>query len=168
MLTGRELVDRSHRLRNAIAARVDREHAPGLVTVLGTMEDEKFEAVGSKESPSRGPMTSDTIFRIASLTKSFVAATAMSLVESGTIELDQPIERYLPELADRRVLKTTDGPLDDTVPANRSITVRDLLTCRMGFGILCGVRQGSMQRRGPIVRANCPHDCPCDPPNSAS
>jgi len=48
----------------------------------------------------------------------------------------EPIERWLPELADRRVLKRIDGPLDDTVPEHRAITLRDLLTFRQGFGLI--------------------------------
>ena len=60
----------------------------------------------------------------------------MILVEECKLRLDEPVDRLLPELADRKVLKRLDGPLDDTVPANRPITVRDLLTFRMGFGIV--------------------------------
>ena len=81
-------------------------------------------------------MRRDTIFRIASMTKPITAAAAMILVEECKLRLDEPVDRLLPELADRQVLKRLDGPLDDTVPANRPITVRDLLTFRMGFGML--------------------------------
>ena len=61
----------------------------------------------------------------------------MILVEECRLRLDDPVERLLPELADRRVLSSLDAPLDDTVPAQRPITVRDLLTFRLGFGVLC-------------------------------
>ncbi len=60
----------------------------------------------------------------------------MILVEECNLRLDEPVDRLLPELAGRKVLKRLEGPLDDTVPANRPITVRDLLTFRMGFGIV--------------------------------
>jgi len=60
----------------------------------------------------------------------------MMLVEDGTLKLDDPVDEYLPELANRRVLTRVDGPLDDTVPASRPITVDDLLTLRLGFGTL--------------------------------
>ena len=80
------------------------------------------------------PMRRDTIFRISSMTKPIIAVATMILVEECRLRLDEPVERWLPELADRQVLKRLDGPLDDTVPANRPITVRDLLTFRMGFG----------------------------------
>src|SRR5947207_1383760 len=80
------------------------------------------------------PMRRDTIFRISSMTKPITAAATMILVEECKVRLDEPVDRWLPELAERKVLKRLDGPLDDTVPANRPITVRDLLTFRMGFG----------------------------------
>ncbi|GIJ45040.1 serine hydrolase [Virgisporangium aliadipatigenens] len=83
-----------------------------------------------------GPMRRETPFRIASLTKPLLAAVAMTLVEDGTIALDDPVERWLPELADRRVLTRVDGPLEETVPARRSVTVEDLLTFRMGHGLI--------------------------------
>ncbi len=81
-------------------------------------------------------MRRDTIFRIASMTKPITAVATMILVEECRLRLDEPVDRLLPELADRKVLKRLDGPLDDTVPANRGITVRDLLTLRMGFGFI--------------------------------
>jgi CubicO group peptidase (beta-lactamase class C family) len=79
-------------------------------------------------------MRRDTIFRVASLTKPVTAAAAMILVEECKLRLDDPVDRWLPELADRKVLKRIDGPLDDTVPAKRAITLRDLLTFRLGLG----------------------------------
>jgi CubicO group peptidase (beta-lactamase class C family) len=79
-------------------------------------------------------MQRDTIFRIASMTKPITAAAAMILVEESRLRLDERVDRLLPELADRKVLRRLDAPLDDTVPARRPITVRDLLTFRMGFG----------------------------------
>ena len=62
-------------------------------------------------------MRRDTIFRIASMTKPITAAAAMILVEECKLRLDEPVDRLLPELANRKVLKRLDGPLDDTVPA---------------------------------------------------
>jgi CubicO group peptidase (beta-lactamase class C family) len=79
-------------------------------------------------------MERDTIFRIASITKPITAVAAMILVEECKLRLDESIEPWLPELTNRRVLKSVASELDDTVPALRAITVRDLLTSRMGFG----------------------------------
>jgi CubicO group peptidase (beta-lactamase class C family) len=79
-------------------------------------------------------MKRDAIFRIASITKPVTAVAAMILVEECKLRLDESIEPWLPELANRRVLKSISSQLDDTVPSLRAITVRDLLTYRMGFG----------------------------------
>jgi CubicO group peptidase (beta-lactamase class C family) len=81
-------------------------------------------------------MRRETIFRITSMTKPVLASAAMMLVDDGALALGDPVDKWLPELAERKVLKRIDGPLDDTVPANRPITVEDLLTFRMGFGMI--------------------------------
>ena len=82
------------------------------------------------------PMGRDTIFRIASMTKALTATAVMILIEEGKLALDSSAERWLPEIANRRVLRRIDGPLDDTVAAHRAITVRDLLAFTLGFGLL--------------------------------
>jgi CubicO group peptidase (beta-lactamase class C family) len=81
-------------------------------------------------------MRRDTPFRIASMTKPILAAATMSLVEDDLLDIEEPVQRLLPELADRRVLRGYDAELDDTVPAHRPITVDDLLTFRLGFGTI--------------------------------
>ena len=82
------------------------------------------------------PLQGDAIFRIASITKPIAAAGAMALVDDGVLSLGDPVERFLPELANQHVLRSLERALDDTVPAERSITVEDLLTFRLGFGSL--------------------------------
>jgi CubicO group peptidase (beta-lactamase class C family) len=72
------------------------------------------------------------------MTKPVTAVAAMILVEECRLRLDDAVDGLLPELADRTVLKRLDGPLGETVPAERAITVRDLLTFRMGFGMVMG------------------------------
>ena len=81
-------------------------------------------------------MQRDTIFRIASMTKPITAVAAMILVEECMLRLDDPVDRLLPELANRQVLRSLESELDDTVPANRPITLRDLLTFRLGIGLI--------------------------------
>jgi CubicO group peptidase (beta-lactamase class C family) len=127
-------VDRTHEV---MAGYVERGEVSGLVTLVPRRGEVRADAVGAK-AVGGDPMRRDTIFRISSLTKPIAAAAAMVLVEDGRLRLDEPVDRLLPELADRRVLKRLDGPLDDTVPANRSITLRDLLSLRMGFGFVLG------------------------------
>ncbi len=127
---------RLQRMRHVMAGYVERGEIPGIVTLLSRRGQVVVDAIGVKEIGGDEPIRRDTIFRIASLTKPITAAATMILVEECKLRLDDPVDRWLPELADRQVLKRLDGPLDETVPANRPITVRDLLTFRMGFGVL--------------------------------
>src|SRR6266536_3379513 len=122
------------RLHDLLAGYVERGEVPGAVIVISRRGETHVDAIGTKATDGAEPMRRDTIFRITSMTKPVAAAAAMILVEEGELGLDAPVDRLLPELADRKVLKRLDGPLEDTVPANRAITVRDLLTFRMGFG----------------------------------
>jgi len=91
-------------------------------------------AFGWRDLASGQPMRADSIFDIASMTKPMLAALALMLVEEGVLGLDAPVQRWLPELADRRVLRRLESELDDTVPAWRPITLEDLLTLRLGIG----------------------------------
>jgi CubicO group peptidase (beta-lactamase class C family) len=80
------------------------------------------------------PVRRDSIFRISSMTKPVTAVAALVLVEECRLRLDDPVDEHLPELADRRVLANPEGPIDDTVAADRPITVRDVLTFTLGLG----------------------------------
>jgi CubicO group peptidase (beta-lactamase class C family) len=122
------------RLHDRLAAQVERRTVPGLAALVARGADVHVEVLGTPALDDPAPLRRDAIFRIASLTKPIAAAGAMALVDDGVLSLDDAIERYLPELADRRVLRSLEGPLDDTLPAVRSITVEDLLTFRLGFG----------------------------------
>lgn len=139
----------SERLREVLARHVENGEVPGLVCLVSRGGNVQVEALGSKTiDGAREPMRRDTLFRIASMTKPVTVAAALILVEEGKLRLDDPVNGLLPELASRRVLRRVDGPLDDTVPAARAITLRDLLTFRMGFGIIWGPPNGT-----PIQRA---------------
>ncbi|HEU4616929.1 MAG TPA: serine hydrolase domain-containing protein [Gammaproteobacteria bacterium] len=122
------------RMHAVLAGHVERGDLPGLVALVGRGEEVHVETLGNLDFGRSAPMRRDSIFRIASLTKPITAAAAMILVEECKLRLDESIEPWLPELANRRVLRSLSSPLDDTVPARRAITVRDLLTYRMGFG----------------------------------
>lgn len=126
------------RMHEVMAGHVARGLAPGLVTLIARRGEIHVDVIGNKATGERDPMRRDTLFRITSMTKPITAAAAMILVEECKLRLDEPVDRFLPELADRRVLKRVDGPLDDTVPAQRPITLRDLLTFRAGYGFVWG------------------------------
>jgi CubicO group peptidase (beta-lactamase class C family) len=124
------------RLREVLRWHVEEGGVPGLVALVSRHEEAHVEVMGVTELGGQGVMRQDTLFRISSMTKPITAVAALILVEECKLRLDDAIDRWLPELAERRVLRRLDGPLDDTVPAKRSISVRDLLTFRMGFGQL--------------------------------
>ncbi|MFA6312817.1 MAG: serine hydrolase domain-containing protein [Sterolibacterium sp.] len=125
---------RLERLHSVLSGYVERREMPGLVALVSRHDDVHVETLGTLSFEHPAPMRRDAIFRIASLTKPVTAVAAMILVEECKLRLDDSIEPWLPELAQRRVLKSLASPLDDTLPARRAITVRDLLTFRMGFG----------------------------------
>jgi CubicO group peptidase (beta-lactamase class C family) len=134
MSTGGLSEARLARMEDVMAGHVDRGVVPGVATLLSRRGEVQVDAIGTKAFGDSDPMRRDTIFRVASVTKPIVAAAAMILVEECTLRLDEPVDQWLPELADRRVLRAIDSPLDDTLPANRPITLRDLLTFRLGIG----------------------------------
>ncbi|OZV80882.1 serine hydrolase [Micromonospora echinospora] len=127
------------RLRSLLERHVESGFVPGVVAVLARKGEVHIEATGNLafEGPgARTPMASDTICRLGSMTKPVVAACAMTLVEDCTLRLDDPVDDFLPELADMTVLADPDGPLEDTVAAERPITLRDLLTYTLGTGMV--------------------------------
>jgi CubicO group peptidase (beta-lactamase class C family) len=115
---------------------VDAGQAPGAVWLVARGDDVHVGTAGTFGAGGAGaPMARDTIFRIASMSKPIGATAMMMLVEEGKVTLEEPVDRLLPELADRRVLTSLDAPLDSVVPAERPILVRDLLDFTLGFGL---------------------------------
>jgi CubicO group peptidase (beta-lactamase class C family) len=114
------------RMRDVLDGHVRRGAAPGAIALVSRG--------GQTHVEKAGDAAPDTIFRISSMSKPVIAVAAMILVEECVLRLDDPVDDYLPELASRRVLTRLDAPLDSTVPANRPITVRDLLTFTLGLG----------------------------------
>ncbi|MEU6427017.1 serine hydrolase domain-containing protein [Microbispora sp. NPDC046973] len=123
------------RLREVLTRYVESGRIPGLVALVGRGGQTHVEAIGTMRHDGGAPMRRDTIFRMASTSKPVSVAAAMVLLDECRLRLDDQVEPWLPELAGRRVLKRIDGPLDDTVPARRPITVRDVLTSTFGLGM---------------------------------
>jgi len=122
-------------LREVARRHVRDDLVPGLVYLVACGEQVHAEALGTL-SVGGAPVVRDSLFRIASTTKPITAAATLALAGEGLLDLDAPVDDLLPELAGRRVLTRMDGPLDDTVPARRPITTRDLLTFTFGFGMV--------------------------------
>jgi CubicO group peptidase (beta-lactamase class C family) len=126
------------RIDEIVASAVEQGQVPGVVAAVA--RDGAVHVVTAGSMAVGGtPMRRDTLFRIASITKPMTAAAVLSFADDGLLDLEEPAQRLLPELADRTVLRRPDGPLEDTVPAQRPITVRELLTFTWGFGM-----QGAM------------------------
>ncbi|MFE4918740.1 serine hydrolase domain-containing protein [Streptomyces sp. NPDC056661] len=121
-------------LHEILDAHVSKGPVPGAVGLVVKGDRTEVRAAGSVDVEGTAPMARDSVFRIASMTKPIVAAAVMMLVEEGRIALDEPVGRWLPELASPKVLRAPSGPLDDVIPATRPITVFDLLTFRAGYG----------------------------------
>jgi CubicO group peptidase (beta-lactamase class C family) len=122
------------KLRDILEANVGTGPVPGAVGLVARDGRVEVQAVGCADVQGSAPMARDSIFRIASITKPITAAAVLMLVEDGRIALDDPVRRWLPELASLVVVRTAAAPVDDVVAAARPITVADLLTFRAGYG----------------------------------
>src|SRR5918993_2324985 len=144
------------RMHAALARHVSGGRVPGLVALVHQRGSEHVETIGTMGFGTEMPMRRDAVFRLASTTKPITAAGAMILVEECRIRLDDPVDEWLPELKDRRVLRTIDSPLGDTVPARRQITLRDLLTFGSGYGEVaflsptCPLQKALVEARLPL------------------
>jgi CubicO group peptidase (beta-lactamase class C family) len=137
------------RMSSAMRGFVERGEAAGVLTLVCRHDEVHVEAAGVQDLDTRVPLRRDTLFRVASLTKPVTAVAAMMLVEEAKLRLDDPVERWLPELSGQRVLRALDAEIDDTMPVQRAVSVRDLLTFRLGFGMLLGAPETTL----PIQRA---------------
>ena len=122
----------THALLDLLERHVASGTVPGAVASLGTAEP-TIVAVGAM-SVGGAPMRADAIMRMKSMTKAVTTVAALRLVEAGRLRLEEPVELWLPELADRQVLKSPTADLADTSPAVRAITLRHLLTNTSGYG----------------------------------
>lgn len=126
-------------VREQLERLVEDRLVPGAAAVLAHGRETHVVATGTLAFDGAGsstPFATDTICRLGSMSKPITAACAMTLVDDGTLRLDDPVDDLLPELADMRVLADPAGPLDDTVPAHRPITLRDLLANTAGTGMV--------------------------------
>ena len=116
------------------ASHVGGDKVPGLAALVAHGDEVHVVALGTLTAGG-SPVERTSLFRIASTTKPITATATLALVREGLLDLDEPVERLLPELANRRVLRRMDGPLEDTVAAQGRVTVRGLLTFTFGFGM---------------------------------
>lgn len=135
------------KVKNTLQPFVDQGEAVGLVTLLYRRgEIAQVNTLGWQNREEKIPMERDTIFRMASMTKPMTSAAVLMLMEEGRLALTDEVRKWLPELSDPKVLRVPDGPVDDTVPASRQITVLDLLTHRSGISY-------NFTSAGPLAKA---------------
>jgi CubicO group peptidase (beta-lactamase class C family) len=113
---------------------VKRGELAGIVTLIARHgKIVHFSAIGYADVEKKQKMQTDTIFRIYSMTKPIASTALMMLYEEGRFQMNDPVKNYIPEFANLRVLRTPDGPLDDTVAATFAPTVQDIMRHTAGF-----------------------------------
>ncbi|WP_163510641.1 serine hydrolase domain-containing protein [Fodinicola acaciae] len=141
-----------NRLEKLLGKYVAEQVFPGAVALVGRGDQVEVAAVGSLDVENGAPMRPDSIFRVASITKTVVAAAVMMLVEDGRLALEDTVEAWLPEIARPNVVRTPQSPVEDVVPARRAITVEDLLSSRAGYGWPSEFTYPAVQALFPVQR----------------
>ena len=126
----------ARQVMEAIRPYVEGGEVPGAVVGVWRDGEVSLDAAGAVALDGGAPLSVDTLMRVSSNTKPLAAALSLVLAEDGVLALDDPVERFVPELAGHRVLRRLDAAPDDTVPAERPASVEDLLTMRLGFGFV--------------------------------
>jgi CubicO group peptidase (beta-lactamase class C family) len=137
--------ERLRRLTTAMQSHVDAGSIAGVVTLVHRHgETVHSDVLGWQDEEAKIPMRRDTLFRIASMTKPIVSVAALMLVEEGKLRLGEPVDKFLPELAKCKVLRSPGAALADVYDAPRPITLKDLLLHRAGIPYLL-TAEGPMQ-----------------------
>ncbi len=129
--------DSAAALDERLSAAIGRGDVPGLVVMAATRDRILYQgAFGKADVGHDRPMTQRAIFRIASMTKAVTSVAAMQLFEQGRFALDDPAEKFLPELANLMVLESFDGATGayKVRPAAKKVTIRQLFTHTSGLG----------------------------------
>ena len=140
--------ERLGRIATALRREVEQNHIPGAVVAVARRGRlVYFEAVGFQDRERGIPMRRDSIFAIASMTKPWVGVATLMLAEEGRLNIGDPVERFLPELARRQVVAPGGGASEpwQTAPARRPITIMDLL--RHTAGLTYGGRAATALHR---------------------
>ncbi len=139
-------MDRERRIQEVLQGAVDCGDLAGAVAAVWHEGGIETACAGWRDREAQLPIERDTIFRIASMTKPITSVAALMLVDEGKIALCDPISKYAPEFSQMRVLKSPEGPLDETDNSAHAITFEHLLTHRSGLTY-------KDFHRGPIARA---------------
>ena len=150
------------RIRPELQKLVDGAKLPGAMTVVVRQGRVAFsEAVGFRDVGAKQPLAADTILRIYSMTKPVTSAAALMLVDDGKLQLNDPVSKYIPQLKDLRVLVVSADGKESHEPAEREITIRDLLRHTSGFayGTTLGItRVDDLYRKSQLLDHHKPLD----------
>lgn len=122
------------RITPVVQAVLDKGPLAGIVDMVCRHgEIAHVDALGWQDVENKVPMKRDSLFRIASMTKPITGAAALILMDEGKLSLTDPVEKFLPELANRKIVRDLVGPIDNVYESPRSITITDLMTHRSGI-----------------------------------
>ncbi len=125
----------AERIHDGLAACAAQDEVLGLSWAVTVGDDAATGSIGWIDPDAHRATVPGTIYRISSMTKPVTAVAALVLVDRGLLQLDDAVDTWLPELSQRQVLRHRAAALDDTLPADRPITVEDLLSFRFGLGL---------------------------------
>lgn len=143
-------------LSDALGRSLDGGAIAGAIGLIAQGDDTEVVVLGLADVESGRPMTRDTIVRVSSMTKTVTAVVTATLIEDGLLRVDDPVARWIPELEAPTVVRTPGGPLDDVVPADRHVTVRDLLTSTSGWGFASDFAAPAVAELGRLLRPSGP------------
>jgi CubicO group peptidase (beta-lactamase class C family) len=128
--------ERLGRIKPAMQKYIDQQLVAGTVTIVARNgKVVHFEAQGYSDAENKVPMRKDALFRIASMTKPITSVALMMLWEEGKFQLNDPVEKYLPEFKNQKVSTTSDASnrTGQLIPAKHSATIREMLTHTAGL-----------------------------------
>ncbi len=131
----RNLFGATANIGDTLQSSMQRRTIPGVVAQAVDLNKVLYSgAFGNRDAESNVPLTQDSLFQIASMTKPITSVAALQLVEQGKVKLDEPVEKYLPQLAKLQVLVNFDASGNPLFrPALKSISLRQLLTHTSGI-----------------------------------
>lgn len=114
--------------RHLLSRYIEPEKIAGCLTLISRRgEIAHLSAMGQMDRERGKPMATDTIFRFYSMTKPITSVALMQLHEQGMFQLTDPVHRFIPQWRDLQAMSQPDGPVTDTCPPARPMSMRDVL-----------------------------------------
>ena len=150
---------RLERIGAAVQLQIDEKRIAGAVTLVSRRgRIAWFKAQGMEDREAGKPMRPDSIFRICSMTKPITSLAVMMLYEEGRFLLDDPVSKFIPEFTSPKVLVKPASGKPYTIPANKEITIRNLLTHTSGLTYHWNPDLGPQYRDANVAHGLLPYD----------